>query len=121
MTNGADGNDGYSPTASVTKSGNTATITITDQNGTTTAQVYDGQGNVTDVQVNGTSVLSGTVANIDITGKADKVSGAVSGNFAGLDANGNLTDSGHKHSDYQVAGLLFVDSNGYISIDYDKL
>jgi len=30
----------------------------------------------------------------DITGKADKVSSATSGNFAGLDANGNLTDSG---------------------------
>lgn len=28
-----------------------------------------------------------------ITGKADKVSGATSGNLAGLDANGNLTDS----------------------------
>lgn len=36
----------------------------------------------------------------DITGKADKVSGATNGNFAGLDSNGNLTDSGHKHSDY---------------------
>ncbi|MDD6581625.1 MAG: hypothetical protein PUF10_02960 [Bacteroidales bacterium] len=29
-----------------------------------------------------------------VTGKADKVSGATSGNFAGLDSNGNLTDSG---------------------------
>jgi len=36
----------------------------------------------------------------DITGKADKVTSATSGNFAGLDANGNLVDSGHKHSDY---------------------
>ena len=36
----------------------------------------------------------------DITGKADKVTGATSGNFAALDSNGNLTDSGHKHSDY---------------------
>ena len=36
----------------------------------------------------------------DPTGKADKVTGATSGNFAGLDSNGNLTDSGHKHSDY---------------------
>lgn len=36
----------------------------------------------------------------DITGKADKVTSATSGNFAGLDANGNLIDSGHKHSDY---------------------
>lgn len=36
----------------------------------------------------------------DISGKADKVSGATNGNFAALDSNGNLTDSGHKHSDY---------------------
>lgn len=35
-----------------------------------------------------------------ITGKADKVSNATNGNFAALDSNGNLTDSGHKHSDY---------------------
>ena len=39
----------------------------------------------------------------DISGKADKVSGATTGNFASLDANGNLTDSGHKHSDYLTA------------------
>lgn len=35
-----------------------------------------------------------------ISGKADKVSGATNNNFASLDANGNLKDSGHKHSDY---------------------
>lgn len=36
----------------------------------------------------------------DITDKADKVASATSGNFAGLDANGNLTDSGSKASDF---------------------
>lgn len=36
-------------------------------------------------------------------GKADKVSNAVAGNFAGLDANGNLTDSGSKASDFATA------------------
>ncbi len=40
---GQDGVDGYSPSASVSKSGSTATITITDKNGTTTAEVSDGQ------------------------------------------------------------------------------
>ena len=39
-------------------------------------------------------------ATVDISGKADKVLNATSGNFASLDANGNPTDSGHKHSDY---------------------
>ena len=38
--------------------------------------------------------------------KADKVSGAVSGNFAGLDANGNLTDSGSKASDFASSSDL---------------
>ena len=36
----------------------------------------------------------------DVSGKADKVSGGTENNFAALDANGNLKDSGHKHSDY---------------------
>lgn len=35
-----------------------------------------------------------------LAGKADKVSGATNGNFAGLDANGNLTDSGKKAADF---------------------
>ena len=40
----------------------------------------------------------------DVANKADKVDSAVAGNFAGLDANGNLTDSGYKASDFQAAG-----------------
>lgn len=44
------------------------------------------------------------VADVDnlLSGKTDKVNHATSGNFAGLDSNGNLTDSGHKHSDYKT-------------------
>ena len=38
---GPAGADGYSPIATVTKSGDTATITITDKNGTTTASVTE--------------------------------------------------------------------------------
>ena len=36
--------------------------------------------------------------------KADRVTGATAGNFAGLDENGNLTDSGKKAADFEVAG-----------------
>ena len=39
----------------------------------------------------------------DISGKADKVDSATNGNFAGLDANGNLTDSGKKAADFATA------------------
>ena len=46
------------------------------------------------------SIVSSKPTIPDISGKADKVTSATSGNFASLDANGNLADSGHKHSDY---------------------
>lgn len=38
-----------------------------------------------------------------VTGKADKVGNATPGNFAGLDADGNLTDSGSKAGDFATA------------------
>lgn len=50
-------------------------------------------------------------------GKADKVSGAVAGNLAGLDANGNLVDSGKKASDFDAAGAATAVKNevmGYV-------
>lgn len=39
----------------------------------------------------------------DVPKKADKVAGATENNFAGLDANGNLKDSGKKASDFLTA------------------
>lgn len=39
-------------------------------------------------------------------GKTDKVSGATAGNFAGLDASGNLTDSGSTAADFATAAHL---------------
>ena len=66
------------------------------------------EGTITGVKMNGRMVGSsgvvdlGTVlqAHQDISGKTDKVTGAANNNFAALDANGNLKDSGHKHGDY---------------------
>lgn len=51
---------------------------------------------------NGTAWV--TVNEINITAKADKVTGATSGNLAGLDSSGNLTDSGKKPADFDTAG-----------------
>lgn len=51
----------------------------------------------------------------DISGKADKVQPAVDGNFAGLDASGNLTDSGKKAADFVTAEAgkrLMTDAEG---------
>ena len=43
-------------------------------------------------------IASGVIP--DITGKADKVTSATNGHFAGLDSNGNLVDSGKSASDF---------------------
>ena len=43
---GEKGNDGISPTAVITDTGDGATITITDSNGTTTVDIYDGTDGV---------------------------------------------------------------------------
>lgn len=52
----------------------------------------------------GTAVDLGTyLTSSDVANKADKVSNATSGNFAGLDANGNLADSGSKASDFATS------------------
>ena len=59
---------------------------------------------VVHIKGNTQTKLSELLDNIDYTGKADKVSDATNGNFAGLDSNGNLTDSGYKATDFQAAG-----------------
>lgn len=46
---------------------------------------------------------------IDLTPYAEKVSGATEGNFAALDANGNLTDSGKKAADFKEKQTAVAD------------
>lgn len=77
----------------------------------------------------------------DLSGYATVVSDATSGNFAGLDANGNITDSGYKPADFKTkqtavspaagdtngaAGGQYVeqvtqDTNGEITVTRKKL
>ena len=115
----AEGEDGVSPTVSVVEISGGHRVTITDASGDHTFDVMDGQGGsgssdyedlsnkpqIGGVELVGNKSLSdlGAAAASDIpdvTGKADKVANATSGNFAGLDSNGNLTDSGKKASDF---------------------
>ena len=55
----------------------------------------------------------------DISGKADKVRGATAGNFAGLDSNGNLVDSGKSYSDLEdvFTKVEASSTNGNIKIN----
>ena len=87
------------------------------KNKPTSLAIVGGTGiTVTEDQANNELVIASTV---DITGKADKVSGAVSGNFAGLDSNGNLTDSGSSANSFATAaqGALADTSIQGVSVD----
>lgn len=64
---------------------------------------------------------SGSALRTELDSKADKVTGATSGNLAGLDANGNLTDSGVKTADFKTKQTAVADptasGNAYSFID----
>ena len=126
-TNGIDGDDGYSPTASVSKSGKTATITIADKNGTTSAQVEDG--------TDGTDGISPTVTITPITGghrititdadgehSADVMDGT--GNVDDVQINGtSIVEDGVANvpiaNGYNKYGLVKVGNYGGMSVDLD--
>lgn len=64
---GETGEDGFSPIANVTQSGNVTTITITDKNGTTSESIDLSEcGQVDDVLVNGNSVVENKIAEISV-------------------------------------------------------
>ena len=64
------------------------TIQFSSNNGETVYITYKTKGDYVDAE--------------DINIKVDKVISAASGNFAGLDANGNITDSGSKPADFNL-------------------
>lgn len=115
--NGQDGTDGVSPAVTITTitGGHRVNITDKDHPSGQNFDVMDGEGasdwdDITNKPNFATVATSGSYNDLsnkptipDISTKADKVSSATSGNFAGLDASGNLTDSGNKASDFKAA------------------
>ena len=100
---GADGNpgqpgqDGYSPTATVSKSEDTVTITITDKNGTTTATVKDGKdGEDGDDGFSPIATVSknGKVVTISITDKNGTTTATVSDGESAADIIDDNAGSG---------------------------
>lgn len=120
---GATGADGFSPIATVSKSGTVTTISITDKNGTTTEQVLDGTGSISDVEVNGTSVVSGGVASIDLTGYAttsdlgNKQDTLVSGTNIKTINNESVLGSGNLETlnNNQISNCILEAPNGVFS------
>ena len=73
-------------------------------------------GTGTDADKTTIQLKSGTTATVltqhqDISGKADLVASATSGNLAGLDGNGNLTDSGIAATDITTKDADAVEGN----------
>lgn len=86
--------------ATVTKAINALDHEVTSSDGKNVqVKVTQQHGVITGVSIDTDNTLNTS----DIEGKADKVSGATSGNLAGLDANGNLTDSGSNVADFATA------------------
>jgi len=107
---GPAGQDGFSPTATVTKSGKVATITITDKNGTTSKSVSDGedgadgQDGADGFSPTATVTKNGKVVTISITDKNGTTTKTVSDGEDGQD--GAPGQDGHtpvKGTDYWTA------------------
>lgn len=118
------GEDGISPTATVTKDGSNATITITDKNGTTSAVISDGSGSSGGSGQDGYSPIasvtkSGKVATITITDKTGTTTATIS------DGNdGEPGEKGDPGADGEAGanGATFtpsVDSDGNLSWSND--
>ena len=99
---------GYSPTATVSKTGSTATITITDKNGTTTAQISDGTNgtNGTDgFSPTATVTKSGTTATISITDKDGTTTATVSDGIVSIDDTAGVGDTDKAWSANKLAPI----------------
>ena len=91
-----------------------ATSSASPTSGNETEAVYDASismnpsthtisANISGDAATASSAKSGSALETAISGKADQVANATSGNFAGLDSNGNLTDSTYSPSSFATA------------------
>jgi len=93
--------------------------------GSVLKSIKDNAKNATFTPVGGVEAtdIKGAIAELD-SDKADKVTGAAAGNFASLDAEGNLLDSGKKDADYEDADSTILKQAGIVdnltSTDTDK-
>ena len=100
---GDKGDPGFSPTATVVKSGDTATITITDKNGTTTAEVTDGEDGISPVA---NVSKSGKKATITITDRTGTTEVEITDGEDGFSPSAAVSKSG------DTAEISITDKNG---------
>ena len=83
--------------ADITLDANGRAVVVADSDMSYRVEVYSASGAL---QWTVSPALVGGGSFVAVDGKADKVNDAVAGNFAGLNSEGNLTDSGYKPSDF---------------------
>lgn len=93
---GNPGVDGFSPIATVTKSGDVATISITDKNGTTTATVEDGSNDWNDLQN-----IPKMITNVTVTGGDGEV-----------DVTRSYNDGTFEGSIAEISGYVYTGTYG---------
>ena len=99
--------------AKATGKDKSTTVTIAGYEVDVKVNVSAASGNILVLKDDGLYVP--TPEAVDISGKADKVTSATTGNFAALDGEGNLTDSGKKPADFVAAEAgkrLMTDAEG---------
>lgn len=102
--------DAYELVASKSRYGSTTTWSNTYKTWGSLAE----KSNVTNADISGTISDSHIASASTWNGKADKVGDATNGHLAGLDGNGNITDSGVSPSD--IASDIFIATYGTTTI-----
>ena len=100
LTIGADGSTAETVLMTA-KSGNVLTVTRA-QNGTTARAWSAGDGIARNFTAADQTAMQENIKKLN-EGKAEKAASPTAGNFAGLDASGNPTDSGKKPGDFAAA------------------
>ena len=112
LTIGADGSTAETVLMTA-KSGNVLTVTR-GQNGTTARAWSAGDVIARYFTAADQTAMQENIKKLN-EDKAEKVSSPTVGNFAGLDANGNLTDSGKKAADFAAASHTHADKADKVS------
>ena len=89
------------------------------EGGFTLYTAFDGKWQALKVMEDNDTASIADDVEVKLKDKADKVSNATNGNFAALNSKGNLTDSGKKATDFEIAGAANAAKNAVIGTAED--